>query len=101
MLLQWRWDLCRGNQVKRRSLRWGPNPLSVCVCVCVCVCVRARSQSLSRVLLFATPQTIACQAPLSMGFSKQEHWSGLLFPSPEGLPTQESSLGLLHLLPCR
>ena len=35
----------------------------------------------SRVRLFATPWTIACQAPPSMGFSKQEHWSGLPFPS--------------------
>ena len=30
----------------------------------------------------ATPWTIACQAPLSMAFSRQEYWSGLLFPSP-------------------
>ena len=29
-----------------------------------------------------TPWTIACQAPLSMGFSRQEYWSGLPFPSP-------------------
>ena len=34
----------------------------------------------------ATPQTIACQAPLSMGFSRQEYWSGLSFPSPGDLP---------------
>ena len=34
------------------------------------------------VMTFATPQTIARQAPLSMGFSRQEHWSGLPFPSP-------------------
>ena len=41
---------------------------------------------LSRVRLFATPWTVACQAPLSMGFSKQEYWSGLPFPSPGDLP---------------
>ena len=35
----------------------------------------------------ATPWTIACQAPLSMGFSRQEYWSGLPFPSP-GDPDQ-------------
>ena len=35
--------------------------------------------------LFATPWTKACQAPLSMGFSRKEHWSGLPFPSPEDL----------------
>ena len=40
----------------------------------------------SRVQLFVTPQTVVCQAPLSMGFSRQEYWSGLLFPSPEDLP---------------
>ena len=33
-----------------------------------------------------TPWTVACQAPLSMGFSRQEYWSGLSFPSPEDLP---------------
>ena len=35
-------------------------------------------------LTLATPWTIACQAPLSMGFSRQEYWSGLPFPSPIG-----------------
>ena len=43
-------------------------------------------QSLSRVRLFATPWTVAYQAPLSMGFSRQEYWSGLPFPSPGDLP---------------
>ena len=36
----------------------------------------------SRVLLCATPWTAAHQAPPSLGFSRQEHWSGLPFPSP-------------------
>ena len=40
----------------------------------------------SRVQLFATPWTVACQAPLSMGFSREEYWSGFLFPSPGTLP---------------
>ena len=44
------------------------------------------AQSLSHVQLFATPWTIACQAPLSLGFSRQEYWSGLPFPSPGDLP---------------
>ena len=43
-------------------------------------------QSLSHVRLFATPWTVAYQAPLSMGFSRQEYWSGLPFPSPGDLP---------------
>ena len=41
---------------------------------------------LSRVQLFATPWTVAHQAPPSMGFSRQEYWSGLPFPSPGDLP---------------
>ena len=37
-------------------------------------------------LTLATPWTVACQAPLSMGFSRQEYYSGLPFPSPGDLP---------------
>ena len=43
-------------------------------------------RSLSRVLLFEASWTVAHQAPLSMGFSRQEDWSGLPFPSPGDLP---------------
>ena len=43
-------------------------------------------KSLSHVWLFATPWTVAYQAPPSMGFSRQEYWSGLPFPSPGDLP---------------
>ena len=43
-------------------------------------------QSLSHVQLLVTPWTIACQAPLSMGFSRQEYWSGLPFLPPGDLP---------------
>ena len=43
-------------------------------------------KSLSHVGLFSTPWTVACQAPLSMEFSRQQYWSGLLFPSPGDLP---------------
>ena len=42
--------------------------------------------SLSRVRLFVTPWTAAYQAPPSMGFSRQEYWSGVPFPSPGDLP---------------
>ena len=48
----------------------------------MCVCVK----SLSRVQLFVTPWTVAHQAPLSMGFSRQEYWSGLPFPFPGHVP---------------
>ena len=41
---------------------------------------------LSRVQVFATAWTVAYQAPRSMGFSRQEYWSGLPFNSPEDLP---------------
>ena len=43
-------------------------------------------KSLSHVRLFATPWTVACQARLSMGFSRQEYWSGLPVPSSGDLP---------------
>ena len=45
-----------------------------------------RAQSLSRVWLFTTALTVAHQAPLSMGFSRQEYWSGLPFPFLGDLP---------------
>ena len=44
-------------------------------------------------LMFATPWTVALQAPLSMGFSRQEYWSGLPFPSPGDLPNAGIELG--------
>ena len=49
----------------------------------------SESESLSRVQLCATPWTIAYQALLFMGFSRQEYWSGLPFPSPRDLPDSE------------
>jgi len=52
---------------------------------------------LSRVQLFATPWTVAYQAPLSMGFSRQECWSGLPFPSPGDLPNPGIEPGSLAL----
>ena len=45
-------------------------------------------KSLSRVRLFATPWSVAHQAPPSMEFSRQQYWSGLPFPSPGDLPDQ-------------
>ena len=46
---------------------------------------KVKVKSLSRVWLFTTPWTAAHQAPPSMGFSRQEYWSGLLLPSPRRL----------------
>ena len=51
---------------------------------------------LSRVGLFATPWTVARQAPPSMVFSRQKYWSGLPFPSPGIFPTQGLNPGLPH-----
>ena len=45
-------------------------------------------KSLSTLQLFAIPWTLTCQAPLSMGFSRQEYWSGFICPSPGKLPDQ-------------
>ena len=50
---------------------------------------RKKVKSLSHVQLFATPWTVAYQAPLSMEFSRQEYRSGLLFPSPGDLSNPE------------
>ena len=50
------------------------------------VCLHA--QSLSHVRLFATPWTVACQAPLSLKFSRQEYWCGLPFPPSRDLPNR-------------
>ena len=46
----------------------------------------SKVKSLSRVRLFATSWAVAYQASLSMGFSRQEYWSGVPFPSPGDLP---------------
>ena len=54
-------------------------------------------KSLSRDRLFATPWTVAYQASLFMGFSRQEYWSGLPFPSPGDLPDPGIELGSLAL----
>ena len=54
-----------------------PKPKSPCI---------VKVKSLSRVRPFATPCTVGHQAPPSEGFPRQEHWSGVPFPSPGGLP---------------
>ena len=59
--------------------------------------VCARAQSPSRVQFFATPWTATHQAPLSMEFSRQEHWSGLPFPTPGETPN--SGAKLVSLVP--
>ena len=54
-------------------------------------------KTLSRVQLFATPWTVANQAPPSMGFSRQEYWSGFLFPSPGGSSRPSGRTQVSHI----
>ena len=62
-------------------MRCPKKPQNVCAYVCMLLLLLLLSR-VSRVRLCATPKTAAQQAPLSLGFSRQEHWSGLPFPSP-------------------
>ena len=57
---------------------------------------RKKVKSLSHVRLFATPWTVAHRAPLSMGFSRQEYWSGLPFLLQGIFPSQGPNPGLPH-----
>ena len=86
----------------------------MCVCISICECIKTDKPQgvflccvcelsrFSHVQLFATLWTVACQAPLSMGFSRQEYWSGLPCPPPGKLPepgiepTSLSSPALAH-----
>ena len=61
----------------------------MCLCVCVCVC------TLTQCLTLATSWTVACQAPLSSGFSRQENWSELPFLFQEIFLTRESNPSLM------
>ena len=58
------------------------------VCVCVCIDIDIDIDILAKLLncvqFFATPWTVAHRSPLSMGFSRQEYWSGFARPSSKG-----------------
>ena len=93
-------ESCEKTEEKTLTQLWGRGSLlrggdtwtvawKVCVCVCVCVSCSVVSDS-------AIPWTIACQAPLSMEFSRQEYWSGLPFPSPGDLPDPGIKPGFQH-----
>ena len=62
--------------------------LQIRVCTLMRMCTR--TWMLSHVQLFATLWNIAYQAPLSLGFSRQEYWSGFQFPIPGDLPKSET-----------
>ena len=71
------------------TLTYEPPGKPICVCVCVLI-------GFSHVRLFATPWTVAYQAPPSMEFSRQEYWSGLRFLLQGIFSTQGSNPGLPH-----
>ena len=54
-------------------------------CHCLLQCMKVKQKSLGHIRLFATPWTAAHQAPPSMGFSRQEYWSGVPWPSPRSI----------------
>ena len=58
--------------------------------------LKVKEKSLSCVQLFVTPWTVDYEVPPSMGFSRQEYWTGLLFPSPGDLP--DPGMGLVSLI---
>ena len=66
--------------------------LSIDVIMYLCACM------FSHIRLFVIPWNVSRQVPLSMGFSRQEYWSGLPFPSSGVFTTQGQNLHLLYLL---
>ena len=81
------WKICI--TYRRSSISPVSLYLQIVQCCCIyhwkksaCKCTAAAAKLLRRVRLCATPYTAAHQAPPSLGFSRQEHWSGLPFPSP-------------------
>ena len=71
-------------QPTRPCRPWGsPGKNTGVGCHFLLQCMRVKVKSLSRVWLFSTPWTAAYQAPPSMGFSRQEYWSGVPLPSPD------------------
>ena len=61
--------------------------------ICTDVIIFFEEKVLNHVRLFATPWAVACQAPQSMGFSKQGYWGGLPFASPGDLPIPDIEPG--------
>ena len=92
LLAVWPWEAAHPLWTSNESLiKWRitfrilSNPLSLKGYLSVKECL-LKVKSLSHVRLFATPWTVAHQDPVSMGFFRQEYWSGLPFPSPGDLP---------------
>ena len=80
------WNQSSAHMLQRPSLLDGNLSLFPCDSgICMYFIYMGMLSHLSHVRLFVTLWTVACWAPLSMGFSKQEYWSGLPFP-PSGYP---------------
>ena len=80
-LLERQWQGCERKQKHARVIEsWAQNWHKVTSSA------RVHAQLLSRVRLSVTPWTVACQAPLSLGFSRQENWRGLPCPPSADLP---------------
>ena len=75
-------DMLQSMRLHRVRHDWATEQWDICIIQINVVVVK----SLSRVQSFVTPWTVAHQFPLSMGFPRQEYWSGLPFPSPGDLP---------------
>ena len=65
--------------------------------ICTFPFMKVKAKSLSHVRLFATPWTVAYQAPPSMGFSRQEYWSGLLFSFSRGSSQPRDRTRVSHI----
>ena len=65
------------------------SPVSLHLLPCTAIMHACTLSCFSCIRLFAIKWTIVCQAPLSMGFSRQEYWSGVPYPLPENLPDPE------------
>ena len=90
----WEWESIPGKENSWVKM-WRPE-ITQHTCaqgIHVCMCI----QSLSRVWLFVIPWTVAHQAPLSMGFPRQEYWRGLPFPPPGDLPNPGIELATLEV----
>ena len=83
-----KWEVGMFPSQRALGIRWGTESTVLCLC----------AQPLVTSDWFLTPWTVAHQAPLSVGFSRQEYWNGLPFPLQGFFPTQGSNSHLLYLL---
>ena len=87
----WLWTAFHSLDQSNKTDQYG---WSECVSVCACARVHMHAELCP---ILCDPYTVACQTPLSMGFSRQEYWSGLPFPTPGDLPDPGiESLSLVH-----